>query len=166
MKPTKASQLDIPFIKKFTKALGDYICSKVEDGISVRQLCKTHREEGMINESTVYRWKKQYPDFKSDLDAAYRVYVFKQMDEVNELSMELLDIARKLTTVSKEEAMAYRLLADGIRQRIDVLKFSLAKLAPKLVPELKDSPTTQQFTAPTINVIQYIKDPAKIIEHK
>ncbi len=145
----------IPFVKKFTKALGSYICEKVEDGISVRALCKGNTSHGMINEATVYRWKKQYPEFKSELDAAYRTYVFKQMDEINELSLEFMQITKKMKECSKEEAMALRLYAEGIRQRIDVLKFSLAKLAPKLIPELKDQATTQVAVIPNINIISY-----------
>ena len=150
----------IPFIQKFSKALGDYICSQVEEGVSVRELCKTHRQEGMINEATVYRWKKKYPEFKRDLDAAYRVYVFKQMDEANELSKEFMRIVSDMKSCDKEEAQALRLQAEGIRQRIDFLKFSLAKLAPKLIPELQDQ--QQQTIIPTIQIISYKKDDAEI----
>ncbi len=145
------------FVTKYSKALGDYICGKVQEGVSVRALCKTHRENGMIAEKTIYRWKKAYPEFKKNLDDAYRDLIFMQMDELNELSKELMDIAKKMGEATKEEVAACRLYSDGIRQRMDALKFSLAKLAPKLVPELQDQANVQ-IAIPTINIIRYTTD--------
>ena len=131
---------------RYSKALGNFICDKIEDGICLAETCRKFPK--MPAESSVYDWKKMYPEFKKQIDAAYVTFFYKKIDEIEMLSKEPVPEGM--------DKMAARLWLDSKRIRIDTLKFTLGKLAPKLVPDLRDMPTTAiGITAPTITIMNY-----------
>ncbi len=133
------------FLVKYSKSLSDFICSKVEDGISVSEQCRIYKGT-LPEERTIYRWKKKYPDFGRDLEAAYRVFFYRMIDELNDLSKAKIEGENKVEMYAE---MA------RIRNRIDTLKFLIAKIAPKLIPELRDTVQNVQMAMPSITIVNF-----------
>lgn len=151
-------------LKKYSKGLLNFITDKICEGISLREICKTFKDD-VPAEKTIYLWKKQYPECKKALDEAYQTFFYKKLDELEELSKEAMRLTSSLKSVEKDEAAAIRLKLEGLRQRIDTLKFTVAKIAPKMVPDLRDIPSTQVAVIPNINVINYSQsENPKLIE--
>lgn len=159
MRRTKRDVETPLFTEKYTKTLGEFICNKVEEGISVRQLCKDAEKYGVPREKTIYRWCKKYPEFGENMMAARKTWFLMQIDELDELSKELMIANKALETCEKDEASAKRLYADSVKIRIDTLKFSLAKMAGRFVPEMQDQ--QNQTVLPVINIISYAKEDLK-----
>lgn len=130
---------------KFSQALARVICDNVEDGITVAEQCKKNPE--LPTERTIYRWKKQYPEFSKQLFESYQIFFMKKIDEIEELSSAPLP-----TDMDKIQLNAE---LNRRRIRIDALKFILAKIAPKMVPELRDVPTTAVAVMPQIQIVKY-----------
>lgn len=168
---------------KFNKGIANFICDKVAEGYTISRLIKEYREQ-LVAEKTVYIWKDRHPDFREQLALAYQTHLYKQMDELRDLSEELLsldneiekklsaagndpDLLKEALTQAKIHSSLMRDRRDNIRVRIDAIKFSLAHLAPKLVPELKDQPKTLiGVQMPSIQIISYKDSETKLIEGK
>ncbi len=149
------------FTEKYSPALGRAIAEKVEDGHTIGEICNKMKVPGFPDEKTVYRWKKKYPDFKALLNEAYQDLMFKMLDEQVTLAKELDDMTRTLTEVDSHTASAIKLHQTSIKARIQVIQFTLAKIAPKIVHDLKDA---QADTAiPTVNIVMYA-DPKPQLE--
>lgn len=152
-------------LTKYSKALANVICGKIEDGITIAEM---GRDVNFPDESTIHRWQKQYPDFRIQVKAAYAIFFYKMLDEINDLSKELLDIEKDkqdiadLTTTGgnvKTWIYAKRARQDAIKIRIDTLKFALAKLAPKFVEDLKEVPSQLQGAGNiTVQIVNYSDD--------
>ncbi len=142
---------------KYSAGLSNFICDKVSEGITVAQICRDYKDQ-LPAEKTIYEWRKKYPEFKDALTLAYQTLIYKQMDELNDLSKQLIAEEKDQGHLDIDEAKRMSVLnrdrRDNIRVRIDAIKFSLSHLAPKLVPELKDQPKAQ-FNIPAIQIINY-----------
>lgn len=155
--------------KKYNIGLSNFICDKVSEGTTVAEICRKY-PEAMPAEKTIYDWRKKYPEFKNALTEAYQTLIYKQMDELNDLSKQLLEEdtnSNEDINEAKLSAIKNRDRRDNIRVRIDAIKFSLSHLAPKLVPELKDQQVKAQFNLPAIQIINYSdikEDNTKLIE--
>jgi hypothetical protein len=153
------------FLEKYTPALGRAIAQKVEDGFTIGEICNTLKLEGFPNEKTVYRWKKKYPEFKALLNSAYQDLMYKMLDEQTTLSKALMESTRALKGVTKSEGDAIRLHQTSIKARIQVIQFTLAKIAPKLVNELKDMGNSAALSEmPPINIVMFSEPKPKVIE--
>ena len=130
---------------KYSQALARMICDNVEDGITVAEQCK--KNDNLPTERTIYRWKKQYPEFSKMLFDSYQIFFIKKIDEIDDLSNAPLPEGLDKIALNAE--------LNRRRIRIDALKFILAKLAPKMVPELRDTPTTAVAVMPQIQIIKY-----------
>lgn len=169
-------------IKKYSKAITDFITDKIEGGQTAAEICRLYPD--MVEEKTYYRWKKKYPEFKKAVDLAYQTFFYKKIDEMEDLSKELIVTEKKLSellekasvvitgnkkdkkaceelaerdsnnTAFKLEIMMNRDRRDNIRVRMDALKFILHKLAPKMVQELADT-TQTQVMMPSITIVNY-----------
>lgn len=151
------------FTEKYSPALGRAIAEKVEDGYTVGEICNRMKIPGFPDEKTVYRWKKKYPDFKKLLNEAYQDLMFKMLDEQVTLAKELEESTRKLIEVDKAQADAIRLHQTSIKARIQVIQFTLAKIAPKVVHELKEANSEGFSQLPAINVVMF-SEPKKQLE--
>lgn len=140
--------------KAYSVSRGKFITDKISDGLHLSQVIKMYPEH-VPSEKTVYNWKKVYPEFKTALDLAYQDLFFKKIDILDDASRELLEIVNALTAaMSKEEIAIFKARQEALRQRIDVLKFELAKLAPKICNDLKDTAHIA-IAMPAITVINY-----------
>lgn len=166
---------------KYNKGIANFICDNVADGFTLTGLKKKYPDY-LPEVKTIYRWKDKYNDFREQLALAYQTHIYKQMDELRDLSEELLQLDDVLiaefnnaegTEERKEVSNKIRLAAimgrdrrDNIKVRIDAIKFSLAHLAPKLVPELKSQEKQQLImpNQPIINIISYKEPDTKLIE--
>ncbi len=164
---------------KYNKALGVFIASKVEDGMTLKAVHAQYPE--VPTPKTIIEWKKAFPEFNDLMKQAYGTQIYNQMDEMKDLSEELLRIdeslSAKIMNAQKsgdegelKEALMYAKIhsatlrdrRDNIRVRLDTIKFSLSKLAHIFLSEFKESPKTAiQVNIPTVQVINY-KD---TIEH-
>lgn len=142
----QASHVQV-FSQKYTKALGEFICAKVEDGTTVKDIAESYKNQGMVDEATIYRWRKKFPEFKYALDQAYQIFFYRKIDELEELSKKPIDEANGRSSNGLEIAQR--------KIRVDALKFILTKIAPKMCSELRDTPQTQIAVLPTINIVKY-----------
>ncbi len=171
---------------KYNKALGVFIASKVEDGMTLKQIHAQYPE--VPTPKCIISWKKKFPEFNDLMKEAYGTQIYNQMDEMTELSAELLRIDEELRAkvvkaqesadekemacalaFTKLHAATMRDRRDNIRVRLDTIKFSLSKLAHIFLHEFKDTPKTQVNVAlPTVQVISYKDtiDTTKLIEGK
>lgn len=142
---------------KYSEALSNVICDNVEDGITVAELCRNpaYKEHGFPIERTIYRWKKQYPEFKVKLETAYQTLFYRKIDELDYLAK--LKYEPEPGDDPKVQWAKARAFDDSIKRQIDVIKYTLANIASKLVPELRNSPTTAIQVQPIINVLNYKK---------
>lgn len=162
----------------YNQGRANFICDKIADGWTLSKLCKEYSGTELPIEKTIYRWKDKYPEFREQLALAYQTHIYKQMDELRDLSEELLNAeepteeeifgdctVREGIEKLKLHASMKKERRDNIKIRIDAIKFSLSHLAPKLVPELKDQAKVQVgVSIPIINVISYKEPETKLIE--
>ncbi len=139
--------------KPYSQARANFICEHIGEGMHLSEVLKKYPDQ-CPSEHTVYNWKKQHPEFKLALDMAYQDLFFKKVDVLEACSKELLEIVDEDKSMGKENYYNFRARSDALRQRIDVLKFQLAKLAPKICDDLKDN-NQLQIAIPQITVINY-----------
>lgn len=149
-----------PLLSRYNKAMIDFMTDKIEEGITVAQICRDYKADGIPSEKQVYRWKAKYPEFKQALDNAYQTFFYKKLDELHDLMNE--PIPENLDKVRLNAELQRR------RLKIDTLKFLLAKIAPKMVPDLRDIPAAAvSLQLPSITVVNYSdKEKGKLIEGK
>lgn len=135
---------------RYTKKLAEFICDKIESGMSVAQIVRKYGPESgddfkVPTEKTIYRWRRQHQDFKADYDIAYQTFMYRKIDEmydIGDAELPTIDEIAKLTgkaNPSPAEIGKYiNAYQSKQRDKVNILKFVSAKLAPKLVPELSD----------------------------
>lgn len=151
------------FQPKYSKKITDFIVDKIEGGMSLAEICREYgppKNDVMPIEKTCYRWKKKYPEFKKALDEGYHTLIFKFMDEMNDLSKKVLILAQEIRDAESEDLreLVVKLKAqmDAYKLRHKSLEFMLTRIAPKLVPDLKETPKqTAIDSLPRINIISY-----------
>lgn len=129
---------------KFTKRIADEICKKAEEGMSVAAICKKWPDR-FPSYATVMRWRKSNKDFAKSLDEVYRIKMYAMLDELLDLTEEegsiTVDSIKEkypnLTTPSDINNQIKIELA-RIRNRIDTLKYTLQRVAPRIVPEFSE----------------------------
>ena len=115
---------------RYTPELAEDICAIVEEGnglaFACRMVSKTLVANGQdaIADSSVYGWKRDYPEFTERYARAREIQVERMSDEI-------LDISNGTEHDDEDNpGMAYaRLQRD--RLRIDTRKFLLVKVLPK-----------------------------------
>ena len=135
------------FSDKYSKTVCDFICSKIEDGLTIKEITDKYSENGLIAEKTVYRWKKKYPEFREAIAVAYQTFFCCKLEELEVLSKT--DVDPNMSASERNSALQQKKI------RVDALKFMLSKIAPKMCPELQDRPANTVSVMPTINLIHY-----------
>lgn len=121
---------------RYTEALGNKICRRLEGGESLRQVC---RSPGMPDERTVRRWAMQ-PDhpFAPQYARAREVGYLSLADELLEISDDgSNDWMRR---EGRDNGEAWALNGDHIqrsRLRVDSRKWLLSKMLPKVFGDPK-----------------------------
>jgi len=147
----KADNKKALFQPKYSLKIQEFIVDKIEGGMTLAEVCREYGPPTGIhvpNEKSCYRWKKKYPEFKKAVDDAYQTLIFKMMDEMNDLSKEAMKLANLLKQCqdmedAKFEAVKLKGQLDAVKMRIKALEFMLTRIAPKLVPELKETPANK-----------------------
>jgi len=90
--------------------MGNLICDKLTEGMSVRKLCKM---DGFPNPSTIYVWIDRFPEFAER-------YARARETATEDMLEDILEIADDPTIDTQEK-----------RVRIDTRKWAMGKLKPK-----------------------------------
>lgn len=170
----KSSKKEVLFQPKYSVKLQDFIVDKIEEGMTLAEVCRNYSTVVPI-EKSLYRWKKKYPAFKIAIDEAYQTLIFKMMDEMNDLSKEIRDLdkewdklsdsltgdetSREIAGMSSLLSSKLRDKRDSAKVRLKALEFMLTRIAPKLVPELKETSHSMQVSIPSINIVNYSPPP-------
>lgn len=173
------------FTPKYSIKLQDFIVDKIEGGMTLAEICRNYgppEHDVVPIEKTCYRWKKKYPAFKKALDEAYQTLMFKMMDEMNDLSKEIRDLDSKWDTLKQQiesepdlsakdvdsrcRALTYQIKdkRESAKVRLRSLEFMLTRIAPKMVPELKETTNKQTIELPNITIVNY-SDPSKLLSN-
>lgn len=173
------------YLLKYNKGVVDFIIDHIEDGMTLSAICK-HYPEQVPTEKMIYTWKKKYPDFKQKIDEAYETFLYKKIDEHEELSKECLELEHKLEEAYKQigdelslnspngekpkgkkeskymqmkmEALRNRDRRDNIRIRLQALQFIISKIMPKLCNDFREARETQQSALPPVTIVTYIQE--------
>jgi len=94
----------------YTEEMGNLICDKLTEGISLRKLCMS---DDFPNASTVYVWLDRFPEFAEK-------YVCAREAATEDMLEDILEIADHPTLDAQEK-----------RVRIDARKWAMGKLKPK-----------------------------------
>ncbi len=163
---------------RYSKKIAKFICDKLEEGMEITKICAKYPD--MPHAKSIYRWRRKIPEFKVQYDTARQTQCYLWMDEHEELSKmpppSILDVMDEYgftdTTLGK---IQLNTIMNQRRERISSLKFNIAKLAPKMVPELSDKLTIEHENAPNINILNYslpegttnnLVLPPEVLEHK
>ena len=94
----------------YTEEMGNLICDKLTEGMSVRKLCKM---DGFPNPSTIYVWIDRFPEFAERYARAREAATEDMLEDILEIADDAdLDVQEK-------------------RVRIDTRKWAMGKLKPK-----------------------------------
>lgn len=156
------------FQPKYSAKLTEFICDKIEEGMNLSEVCKKFGSAngGVVpTEKNCYKWKKKFPEFKKAVDEAYQTFIFKLMDEGDGLTKEVMEISKALKNASDNEearfeATKLRGRLDAAKMRMKYIEFTLTRIAPKLVPDLKESQSN--IALPAITLINYSTKPLAI----
>lgn len=116
----------------YTSVVGDDICKRIAEGESLRAICS---EEGMPDQTTVYRWIKDNEAFRQQYARAREDQAEHYLDDIIQIADDCTDDVIFLTVdddsgeggraVIKHSAIA------RARVQIDTRKWAMSKLAPK-----------------------------------
>jgi len=112
----------------YTEEMGNLICDKLTEGISLRKLCKS---EEFPNASTVYVWLDRFPSFAEQYTRAREAATEDMLEDI-------LEIADDPQVEVQDK-----------RVRIDTRKWIMGKLKPK---KYGDAPPKDKDNDATINV--------------
>ena len=94
----------------YTEEMGNLICDKLTEGMSVRKMCKM---DGFPNPSTIYVWIDRFPEFAERYARAREAATEDMLEDILEIADDAdLDVQEK-------------------RVRIDTRKWAMGKLKPK-----------------------------------
>ena len=94
----------------YTEEMGNLICDKLTEGMSVRKMCQM---DGFPNPSTIYVWIDRFPEFAER-------YARARETATEDMLEDILEIADDPTIDTQEK-----------RVRIDTRKWAMGKLKPK-----------------------------------
>ena len=126
-------------VVKYGPEISDKICSDIEAGMSVGQIC---RQDGYPEKKSVYRWLAKHDEFLSDYRAA-------KISGIEALVDQMMDIANDASDDFKRDSNGELLrdkkgnrILDGehvqrSRLRIDTIKWVATKLVPRLYGDNK-----------------------------
>jgi hypothetical protein len=106
----------------YTKELGDSICEKITQGLSLRSICE---EEEMPSGVTIFSWLRKFPEFLKQYELA--------TEERTETQQEIiLDIGDKAIEHAEEaDPKAASAIVQAYKLKADNLKWSMSKMKPK-----------------------------------
>ncbi len=134
------SKCNLPFILKgsepkpvgrpstYTKELADLICSRIIEGKSLRSILN---EEDMPDKSTVFRWLREFKEFRDNYDSSV-------IERTLAMGEEIIDIADEGTndfmTITKGDVsynVEDREVTNRSKLRVETRKWLMSKMQPK-----------------------------------
>lgn len=113
---------------KYTQELADHICAELSTGKSLRTVCVS---ENIPDRVTVYRWLRQYPEFRNQ-------YALAKEEACDAMAEDMFDIAddgsNDLMTIQKGDIsyeVENREVTNRSRLRVDTRKWYISKIKPK-----------------------------------
>lgn len=161
---TKSTEL---FQLKYSKKVVDFITDKIEGGMTLAAVCNTYGPPAsnlVPNEKNCYRWMKKYPDFKKAIGEAYKTLLMRLIDEKLELARRAQDLATIVNSTASDtedeaslsdQIKKARFELDAIKVKQRALEFTLTRIAPKFVEDLKDSANTSIASLPPITIVNF-----------
>lgn len=119
---------------KYSEELVNKICERIADGESLRAIC---REDGMPDHNTVIRWKNEKPEFCSQ-------YARAREDQADGLFDQALGILK--------EDFKDNVDVQAAKVRLDVIKWTAGKLAPKKYGDKIDMTSSDGTMSPDKNI--------------
>lgn len=108
----------------YTVEVGQLICDKLEEGLSLRAICRLHKEDGVPNIKTILRWLRVWPEFKEQYDIARK-------SQLELIADELLEIADDDSAdIDPATGKPNNAVVTRDRLRVDTRKFLLVSLMP------------------------------------
>jgi hypothetical protein len=111
---------------RYTKKLGDEICARISEGMSLRKVCE---DEKMPDKSTVFRW------FRLPSLSAFRdQYAHAKKESADAMAEDLQDIADDAINEVKKLADDSKLagaIVQAHKLKADNLKWTMARNQPK-----------------------------------
>lgn len=113
----------------YSQETADYICGQLALGRSMRRVCE---DDGVPVISTVFRWLRQYPEFRQQYDTAKAECADYLADEIVEIADDGTNdyVTKKNKDGSEYEAVNSEHIQRS-RLRVDARKWVAAKLKPK-----------------------------------
>lgn len=112
---------------KFSWKTAHKILDLLESGINSKQQHQDYPDE-IPDQKTVYKWKREHPEFGEMYDESYGCYVEYYLDELDYISRTPVDILFPDTEF--KQAVVQQ------KARIDALKFQLRSVAPYFLKKL------------------------------
>jgi len=151
-------------VTKFTQVKADFVVAKIEEGLTITQACRDFPNI-LPDRLAIDRWQKAHPEFKKAIFEAYQIFFIKKLEELEDLSKELLTNEVDQQTgefeSAKDDLFRLRARKEAIQVRINTLQYLIRNVAPKFVPELKETQSQQQLVLPQITVINYSDESMK-----
>lgn len=152
---------------KYSKKLAKRICELIESGLTITEIC--NRKDIGVSDRTVRNWRTRYKEFDEMCIESYIIYIMLKQDELFALSKKPLpkptEIAKKYNLNIDNTTLIKHYITqevNQIKQEIDVLKFTIAKILPRLSPKDADKievkNTGQSIVAINVQKISEIKD--------
>lgn len=115
----------------FTPEMADTICSRLADGESLRTIC---RDEQMPGTSTVFRWLREFADFREQYALAREAQADALFDESLDIADDGSNDWLPAHNAEDGEEAGWRVNGEHIQRsklRIDTRKWMAGKLQPK-----------------------------------
>lgn len=117
----------------YTPELAASICKRMADGETLRAIC---REEGSPDLTTIYNWRRLFPEFSQQ-------YAIARKDQADSFAEMIIDVAQQdpaYITVSIAGGAGEKQGVDGAevqhrRLQVDALKWIASKLRPGVYGE-------------------------------
>lgn len=106
----------------YTKDLGDSICEKLSDGLSLRTVCLA---DDMPSKATVFNWLRINKEFLDQYARATDERAEAHHEDLLELGDEAVKLAQN---VDKQVSNA---VVSAVKLKADNLKWSMSKMKPK-----------------------------------
>ena len=134
---------------KYTKALGEHVCSKIEQGENLIEICNKYNktlvgDAPTLKSNSIHKWKRDHPEFKEQYDIAYTSNLEYQCEYIEWLSAQ--------PPANTGDYKRDTILLNQRKNEIDTIKFKLAKLNAN---RFKQELTVTHENAPNIVIQSY-----------
>lgn len=108
----------------YTTEVGQLICDKLEEGMSLRAISRDYKEQGVPSLKTILHWLRRFPEFKEQYDIARKSQLELIADEILAIADDDSNDIDPLTGKPNNAVVTRD------RLRVDTRKFLLVSLMP------------------------------------